>query len=491
MNSKTNKKKERKLHLIPASVGHGVVMLITILAELMLIALMLLLDVLPGKYFIAIIAVIILADIGVFALLNSRKTKTKKRTIGTVLCVIMILGCGLGTYYMFSTYRALDAITGQKEQVVEYDVIVLKNSAYSSIEDIQDQTVYAVEDRTESYKKAKAKLQYKVGINIENESGCMNAGEQLVTYSGTETDNVLFMSAAQYGIANDIITGFKKKTKVIYRIKIPVSQESSEVKDVTRDSFNMLVSGVDTRIGITDIARSDVNMIVTVNPKTHEVLLTSMPRDSYVPLHMNGEMDKLTHTGVYGIDETVHTIEDWLKIDIDYYARVDFDMAVNLIDAVGGIDVYNNIDFYSSVKGWHYKKGWHHMQGRYALWFLRERKTFKDEDEQRIRNQQKVMKALIKKVTSKKTIVANYTDILKAIEGDMQTSMSREEISRLAKMQLNFMPEWKIKRQWVDGVDAYRGTWSMGMDRELFVSLPKEKSVEKVTKTINEVMNQD
>ena len=261
---------------------------------------------------------------------------------------------------------------------------------------------------------------------------------------------------------------------------------------VTTEPFNVLISGIDSRDDITDdYARSDVNMIVTVNPNTETILLTSMPRDSYVRLHTAGEMDKLTHTGVYGIEETQATIEDWLGIDIDYYARVDFKMLVNLVDAVGGVRVYNDIDFYSSVKGWHYKKGWHNMHGTYALWFVRERKSFEDEDEQRIRNQQKVMKALLKKVTSSRTLLMHYGDILNIVEDNMQTSFGDEEVTDLVRFQIARMPKWDIKRQWVDGVDAYRGTWTMGPERELFVSLPKKKSVEKVRRGILDVMYPD
>ena len=261
---------------------------------------------------------------------------------------------------------------------------------------------------------------------------------------------------------------------------------------VTTEPFNVLISGIDSRDDISDnYARSDVNMIVTVNPNTNTILLTSMPRDSYVRLHTAGEMDKLTHTGVYGIEETKATIEDWLNIDIDYYTRVDFKMLVNLVDAVGGIRVYNDIDFYSSVKGWHYKKGWHNMHGTYALWFVRERKSFEDEDEQRIKNQQKVMKALLEKVTSSRTLIMHYGEILNIVEANMQTSFTDDEITDLARMEISSMPEWDIKRQWVDGVDAYRGTWSMGPERELFVSIPKKKSVEKVRKGILDVMYPD
>lgn len=263
----------------------------------------------------------------------------------------------------------------------------------------------------------------------------------------------------------------------------------SEVSGKAGEPFNLLISGIDSREDINDdFARSDVNMIVTVNPQTKTIFLTSMPRDSYVPLHMNGQMDKLTHSGVYGIDETINTIQDWLNVDIDYYARVDFKMFKNLIDAVGGVRVYNDTDFISHPKGWHYKKGWHDMDGSFALWFVRERKSFEEKDEKRIRNQQKVVKALITKVTSSKTLMLNYLDILAAVEDNMQTDMSRSEISALAKMQIADMSEWTIKRQCVEGEDAEKGTWSMGPNRPLFVSIPDEESVKEVTKTINETL---
>mgnify|MGYP004445620389 FL=1 len=264
----------------------------------------------------------------------------------------------------------------------------------------------------------------------------------------------------------------------------------STTSEIANKPFNLYISGIDSRQDISDnAARSDVNMIVTVDPKNYEVLLTSMPRDSYVPLHMNGEMDKLTHTGVYGIDETVSTVEDWLDVKIDYYMRVDFKMLVNLVDAVGGIDVYNDIDFYSHPKGWHYTKGMKHFTGKQALWFARERKSFEDEDEQRIRNQQKVVDALIEKLTNSSTLIANYSEILEVVGANMQTDMSSKDMSELAKLQIAYMPKWTIKKQWVDGDDAEMGTWSMGPARMLFVSIPKEESVKKVSKAINDMVN--
>ena len=83
----------------------------------------------------------------------------------------------------------------------------------------------------------------------------------------------------------------------------------------------------------------------------------------------------------------------------------------------------------------------------------------------------------------------NYTDILGAVEANMETDMSRSEISGLARMQIADMSPWTIKQQCVDGEDAEMGTWSMGPNRPLFVSIPDEESVKKVTTTINRTLN--
>ena len=257
------------------------------------------------------------------------------------------------------------------------------------------------------------------------------------------------------------------------------------------EPFNLYISGIDSRNGIEETARSDVNMIVTVNPQNREILLTSMPRDSYVHLHMNGELDKLTHTGIYGIDETIQTVEDWMGIEIDYYARVDFQMLVNLVNAIGGIDVYSDYAFKSAVTDWTYEKGWNHCTGKKALYFARERKAFKGKDQQRIKNQQIVLKAIFKKITSSKTLLLNYGDILKAVDGEMQTDMPMSMISELVRNQLETGDEWTIKRQTVKGKMDQKGTWSMGPNRPLDVCIINEESLNKCVDRINAMMAGD
>ncbi len=128
--------------------------------------------------------------------------------------------------------------------------------------------------------------------------------------------------------------------------------------DPTEQSFNIYITGIDQwahEKGL-DLERSDVNMIVTVNPVTKKVLLTSIPRDSYIKLHTAQQMDKLTHTGVYGVDETLNTVEDWTGLDLNYYVKMNFTGARDVINAMGGIDVYSPVAFESSLKGYKYEK---------------------------------------------------------------------------------------------------------------------------------------
>ena len=171
-------------------------------------------------------------------------------------------------------------------------------------------------------------------------------------------------------------------------------------KIISKGKFSIYISGIDTSGNISNVSRSDSNTVVTVNTETHQVLLTSIPRDYYVTLHSKNAKDKLTHSGIYGIAETVNTVEDLLDTDINYYVRVNFTTVIKLVDTLGGIDV--NSDYAFTSGEFNFVKGMNHMNGKQALAFSRERHAFKDGDNQRIKNQQKVIEAIINKVLNSK-----------------------------------------------------------------------------------------
>ena len=276
------------------------------------------------------------------------------------------------------------------------------------------------------------------------------------------------------------------------RSSADASGPSADKVAVTEEPFNIYITGIDqweSEKGL-DLERSDVNMIVTVNPVTKEVLLTSIPRDSYVKLHTAQQMDKLTHTGVYGVDETIYTVEDWLGIDLNYYVKMNFSAAVEIIDALGGVKVYSPVEFTSSLKeDYHYKKGWQYLGGYKALYFARERHAFEGEDSARVENQQIIVKAVIKKMTSSTALLTNYGDVMSAASRNMHTNMSSEEMMELAKMQLTDLSEWDVQTQKIEGEYGEDYVASLTQRQKFSVYNTDPDSEKKCVEAIQKVMN--
>ena len=263
------------------------------------------------------------------------------------------------------------------------------------------------------------------------------------------------------------------------------------ITTVPEDSFNVYITGIDQwndEKGY-DLERSDVNMIATVSPQTRKVLLTSIPRDTYVPLHSNGAMDKLTHTGIYGVDETLNTIKDWTGLEMNYYVKVNFNACVDVVDAIGGIDIYNPMRFRGSLNNHLYKKGNIHLMGRGALYYARERKAYGSEDQLRVRNQLKVVKAILKKMMSSKTLLTKYGAIIDAMSGEMETNMSEADMQKLVKMQLTDLRSWDIKTQRMKGKYDMAVVASLDQSNEYQILRVSNKSRRKCINNIIKTMN--
>lgn len=284
-----------------------------------------------------------------------------------------------------------------------------------------------------------------------------------------EVDAIAFpeiQHAALYEIANDdnkynALTTFTNvvDSYLYYSDRDPSSiNHSDPVLNIMADPFVVLVSGNDSYGSISQESRSDVNMLVVVNPKTAQVLMVSIPRDSYMPVSCNKNPtacegiatynDKLTHTGLYGIGTTESTIEDYLGIDINYYVRVNFSSLINIVDAIGGIDVYVEPGlevetFYANgTEG--VKEGWNHLEGERALAFARERHAYLDGDLQRTKNQQIVLRAMLKQLLSP-SMVINYPDVMEALSTAFDTNMSENELKSLLTLELSKFPNWNFQ----------------------------------------------
>ncbi|HEM3628801.1 LCP family protein [Streptococcus suis] len=242
---------------------------------------------------------------------------------------------------------------------------------------------------------------------------------------------------------------FSSKVKKIYSFKVTQTVETA-TEQVSGDSFNIYISGIDTYGPISSVSRSDVNIIMTVNRATHKILLTTTPRDSYVAIADGGQnqYDKLTHAGIYGVNASVHTLENLYGIDISNYIRLNFTSFLQLIDLVGGIDVENTQEFTSG--GYNFPVGTVHLDAEQALIFVRERYSLANGDNDRGQNQEKVIAALIKKLSSPDNL-ANYQAILTGLEGSIQTDLSLETIMGLVNTQLESGTQFTVESQALTG----------------------------------------
>ena len=447
------------------------------------------LNVLPAKYFWAGVALLAVASLFIVPVMYSFHGKKGRKIGATVVAFLLIAVFGVGTYYLADTLNFLGDITSIRETTEDYHVVVKADFVGEDVSGISGQTVGTFMDTDLNYSEAKAMLQKEVNVEYAYEDGISTLLEKL--YSGEYP--AILISAANYEGLKGEHPELETDTKILYTVKVSIEMEDKTTAvDVTKEPFNVYISGIDVEGDISTVSRTDVNMIATVNPVTHEVLLTSIPRDYYVNLPSKGAKDKLTHSGLYGIQETIGAVEDIMGIDINYYVRVNYTTVVKLVDAIGGIQVDSPYEFTTSgmqsLNGHHFVKGINNLDGRAALAFCRERHSFADGDMQRNENQQLVMEGILRKAMSSTTILTSYTSILDAVRGNMETNMSPDQMSALIKMQLDGMPDWDIQKQAIKGTNGWGQCYALGFSASIVDQVPEEnaRAVDEIVKIMTD-----
>ena len=456
-----------------------IVYILFILSIILLTGMIISFNVLPDSY----LTKIILFVIGLLMFMTFINIKTKKKIISVILILIELLGIGIMSFSSYTVYKT-DSFIGDiptiEEETIEYYVVVLNDSNYENIEDLKDKRVSTYSINDENYSQALDSLKSKVNIEVDDSDDLFKSSSDLLN---GEID-AMFMSSFYKTVLDEEIENYKDSTKIIATITatIPKKEEKKDVK-INKDVYTIYISGIDTSGPIKKVSRSDVNIVITINTKTNEILLTSIPRDYYVQLHgTTGRKDKLTHSGIYGIDMSITTIEDLLDVDIDYYLRVNFDTLVKVVDAVGGIDVYSDVQVkVGSVLV--AKKGWNSFNGKETLRYVRQRKVFASGDRKRGEHQEDVITAIINKVTSSKVLLNNYFEILDSLKDSFQTSIPEPLIKYFIKQQIEKMPTWTIKRINLDGDGKMDYTYSIP-NAKAYVMVPDETTIQKVKKTI-------
>ena len=487
--------KKLPMRALPFRILSFIFALATIGAVTSAIVRVVLTGIVPNKYLIP--AIIGLALILLFYLFKTLRRKTHI----PVLIILNLIGIALSIVSIFGFVKIQETMNflfnnfNESKEYTVYSVIVNNKSSYANLEDAKGKTFHSISnfvdiERLESAAKdqANASIAYEDGISslLKN---TLNDDTYIAVLNAGTWDATLAL--------NDGKNDYVGKYKVIGELKVEEEKknESAESKsDLTTDSFTVFVSGIDTRTGLMlDRSLSDVNMVITVNPKTKHILMTTIPRDYYVQLHgTTGLRDKLTHAGALGgIKLSMDTIEDLLDFKFSRYIRVNFNFVVNLVNAVGGITVYSDVNY--PITAWTnksciYNPGNNVVDGACALAFARERYAYADGDRHRGRNQEQVIEKIFEKLTSSTTFISRYSDILNSLSGSFDTTISANDITSLANMQLNDMAAWTVETYNLDGTTGMTYTYSYP-SQPLSVMYPDEVTVETARAKIKQILS--
>ena len=448
------------------------------------------LNVLPSKLLLPVILMIVILNAILILLINFVTHAIWTKVISVILVILVGCTMGFGNVYLYETYSTLTSVTGAEKGSIKNTIsVITKTDHDEDIQSLKNEKIGVLRNiDSVGTKKCQTKLKkysfsYKKYDNLQALVKALYEDEvQAIVMNEIYRANVEEME--EYN-------GFSNETKSIYQAVYYTNNKNDAlvVDDITKNPFTIFVSGNDTYGDIDELSRSDVDMIVTVNPTTSTVLMVNIPRDYYVQTSYGN--DKLTHTGMYGIEETKQTVENLLGIDINYTFRVNFSSAEDIVEALDGVDIevpkgmaVERLNADWALEGVH--EGWNHLNGARALAYARERHAYVDGDIQRAKNQQQVLEAIIKKAASSK-ILTNYTKLLKSFKNAFDTNMSTNEITALLQYELQAMPNWKFQNYVLRGTNSSAVCASMA--QELSVVMPEDYCVSIARQKIEAVLD--
>lgn len=453
---------------------------------------------LPNKYLLALGTVLLLLDSLVVAIIYNTKSKVRW-AFGILLIVIMLVIYVFGGIYIIKGLKALNNITEISIERADIGIYVRVDDPADSIENTVGYNFGILEtlDLQNTEKAIKEISELVDDIHIQAYSGIIELADSLLK---TKEVDAIIINSAFWDMLEEIegYGNIESLSREIHIEQVEVAVEPEPITQVEKketiekiseeisEAYTIYISGIDSRKGLSAKSRSDVNILVTINPKTRQAVLISTPRDYYIPLSISGEIpDKLTHAGIYGISVSMESMEMLYGTEIDYYFRVNFNGFEQIIDALGGISIESDYTFDSkNVVGYSFVKGKNQVNGAAALAFARERYSFAEGDRQRGKNQLEVIEGVINKAMSP-ALLANFSKILESVEGSFETSIPYDVVAEIVRNQLEDGGSWNVVSYSVDGTGANKKPYSLSANA--YVMIPDYDTVNTATLLINQV----
>ena len=448
-------------------------------------------DIFPIFYLIPIV-IVILIIVGVISfILNKNVLRAWIKNVFSIISVLIITIEVLILFFGTTTLKFIANLTDTGYRVETFGIYTLDSSTYKSVNDLEGKMIYYLNHNDDKNIRKSLEL-IKEDINFEYDYADSLADLIDVLNNG-EADAILMETSYADIVREEFPESYEKLRLVKTYDLVDVVDVMTSDKDITKDPFIVYISGTDTSGSIANKSRSDVNILLAINPKTNKILLVNTPRDYHVTLASKGKLDKLTHAGIYGVEESVKTLENLYDIDIDYYARINFTSFVKIINLLDGIKVDVPKAFCEQNSNRSkldgdlicLSKGYQTLNGEQALALARHRKTIGDR--KRGENQMLILKAVINKAISPK-IITKYNSLLKALDDKVVTNMTENEVIKFIKKQMKEEFSWDFETISADGQNARGQCYSTGR-ANLSIITPDENSIANVKKAINNLLN--
>lgn len=483
MSSRTNRKQKRTGNGSWGMVNVGLTILYAILA-LVLLFTMFNYNFLSFRFLNIIITIGLLVVLAISIFLQKTKKSPLVTTVVLVIFSLVSLVGIFGLKQMIDITNRMNQTAGFSE--VEMSIVVPKESDIKDVSQLTSvQAPTKVDKNNVEILMSALKKDKKVDVKVDDAASYQEAYDNLK--SGKSKAMVL--SGSYASLLESVDSNYASNLKTIYTYKIK-KKNSNSANPVDSKVFNIYISGIDTYGPISTVSRSDVNIIMTVNMNTHKILLTTTPRDAYVKIPGGGadQYDKLTHAGIYGVETSEQTLEDLYGIKLDYYARINFTSFLKLIDQLGGVTVHNDQAF--TQDKFDFPVGDIQMNSEQALGFVRERYNLDGGDNDRGKNQEKVISAILNKLASLKS-VSNFTSIVNNLQDSVQTNMSLNTINDLANTQLDSGSKFTVTSQAVTGTGSTGQLISYAMpNSSLYMMKLDNSSVESASQSIKKLMEE-
>lgn len=455
-----------------------------------------------------IIVGIVLILLMVFFFFHLRRTARKKKKVRfTIDIILSIIYSAILIFIggnIIKTIGKVGNVTA-RETTYSASIVTLSTNKATSINDISSsKPIGMIKDK-------KSVDGYQIPKQIIEDKGLKNKIESYDNYTDLLADlydekiEYIFLPSGYQTMFTSIeaYKNIAEDTKVLYTQKKSVKQEVSAGKSL-KEPFTILLMGIDSDTNDLNQSSSfngDSLMLITFNPTTLNSTILSIPRDTYVPIAcFNGKRkNKITHAAWQGEQCMMDTITGFTGIPIDYYVKINFKGAVQLVDALGGIDAEVPIGFceQNSDRAWGENTicvdaGYQHLNGEQALAWSRHRKSAGFDDFVRGQNQQLVVKAMLNKLKDVRDLDTVYK-ILDTVGTNMATNMTTNEILSLYNIGKDVLTRTKdmavedvlsMQHLYISGADAniydYSTINGQGTRMRLYNFVPYQESLDAV-----------